>query len=157
MNDKMFCKNCGKELPAESSFCPYCMTKFTQVTEIVPDTPEKKKSNKKLIIAIVAVVCVIALVITGVLVVPPMLNKSGDQTDKPGQSAQADGLNTVKKSAENDNDLGLMNVKLRGDGVKLNDTQKLLVEYFDTDYFEAPYSSLQRYPQVYKGAQISLL
>lgn len=152
----MKCKFCGKELPDESKFCPYCMGKFVDETQVA--VPQKqKKSSKKLIIAIVAVVCVIALVITGVLVVPPMLNKSGDQTDKPGQSAQADGLNTVKKSAENDNDLGLMNVKLRGDGVKLNDTQKLLVEYFDTDYFEAPYSSLQRYPQVYKGAQISFL
>lgn len=130
------------------------MGKFVDESQIaVP----QKKSNKKLVIAIVAVVCVIALVITGVLVVPKLLGKSEGQTDKPAQSEQSDVMNNVKKSAENDNDLGLMNVKLRGDGVKFNDTQKLLVEYFDTDYFEAPYSSLKRYPQVYKGAQISFL
>ena len=27
-----FCKNCGKELPLEATFCPYCMTKLIDVT-----------------------------------------------------------------------------------------------------------------------------
>lgn len=30
--DTKFCRNCGKELPIESTFCPYCMTKLIDVT-----------------------------------------------------------------------------------------------------------------------------
>ena len=31
--DTKFCRNCGKELPIESTFCPYCMTKLIDVQQ----------------------------------------------------------------------------------------------------------------------------
>lgn len=157
----MLCKNCGKELPEESKFCPYCMQKFVDEKQI-PATVVSEKSSKKIIIAVIAVVCAVAIAVTAVFVVPRFLDNGREENTK--NSYNSDNGNdkpanaeSGKDSFEKDTDLGLMNVKIRGDGVKLNDTQKLLVEYFDTDYFRAPYNSLQRYPQVYKGAQINFL
>lgn len=157
----MFCKNCGKELPAESASCPYCLTKFAEEKVIESQTPQKKKFNKKLLIAIVAVVCVIAIIVVAI-VLPGSDDSNGDNGQAGGvfENVFSDGNSSKpgrpKKVDKGDN-LGLMNVKLRGEGANLTDTQKLLVTYFDSDYFEAPYNSLQRYPQVYKGAQISFL
>lgn len=166
----MFCKNCGKELPDESKFCPYCMTKFVEEKKIEP-TPSQtvKKSGKKLPIIIIAAVLCVALVVTGIIVVPKLgkgkadkgnMALSGDQLDAQDALADVEGTTAkpdIKITPETDTDLGLMNVKLRNEGVELSDIEKLIIQYFDTDYFRAPYSSLQRYPQVYKDAQINFL
>lgn len=163
----MFCKNCGKQLPDESQFCPYCMTKFSKEKAVEPVAPEKSaKPNKKLPIIIVAAVLCVALIVSAIVVVP----KLGKGKDEGGNSAVsgenldsqlAQGDETLPAETEitpeTDTALGLMNVKLRNEGVQLSDIEKLIIQYFDTDYFRAPYSSLQRYPQVYKGAQINFL
>ncbi len=52
-----FCKNCGKELPVESVFCPYCMTKLIDVK-----TGTEIKSKKKNIIIPVLVIVAVVLV-----------------------------------------------------------------------------------------------
>lgn len=150
----MKCKFCGKELPDESKFCPYCMGKFVAVNQVAV-AQQQKKSSKNIIISVVALVCVVAIVVSMVAIIPRLVKK--EDKDNSKHSPQAENVTAGEEDEKTDNDLGLMNVKLRGDGVNLDDTQKLLVEYFDTDYFEAPYNSLQRYPQVYKGAQISFL
>ena len=155
----MLCKNCGKELPDESKFCPYCMVKFVDENKITPIQP-KKKSGKKIIIAVVAAVCVVAIAVACALIIPKVV-ESSKEDGKTGVGEIADvgneGAPRAPKSVENDDSLGLMNVKLRGEADNLNETQKLLVEYFDTDYFRAPYNSLQRFPQVYEGAQINFI
>lgn len=155
----MLCKNCGKELPDESKFCPYCMVKFIDENKITPIQP-KKKSGKKIIIAVVAAVCVVAIAVACALIIPKVV-ESSKEDGKTGAGEIADvgneGAPRAPKSVENDDSLGLMNVKLRGEADNLNETQKLLVEYFDTDYFRAPYNSLQRFPQVYEGAQINFI
>ncbi|MBQ3151353.1 MAG: zinc ribbon domain-containing protein [Clostridia bacterium] len=71
MEENIFCKNCGKELPPESSFCPYCMTKFTKETVIEPDL--KKKSGKKLLLSVALIVLIAAV---AVAVLPKMLKDS---------------------------------------------------------------------------------
>lgn len=155
----MLCKNCGKELPDESKFCPYCMVKFVDENKITPTQP-KKKSGKKIIVAVVAAVCVVAIAVACALIIPKVV-ESSKEDGKTGVGEIADvgneGALRTPKSVENDDSLGLMNVKLRGEAENLNETQKLLVEYFDTDYFRAPYNSLQRFPQVYEGAQINFI
>lgn len=158
----MFCKSCGKELPDESQFCPYCMTKFGEEKKIEPAPAPEKKSKKKLPLIIVAVVLCVALVVTGIIVIPKLGKKDGGTISANGNSAADSAIKNSsktekKKTPEKDDRLGLMSVKLRGEGVELTDTEKLIVQYFDTDYFRAPYNSLQRYPQVYKGAQINFL
>lgn len=52
-----FCKNCGKELPVESVFCPYCMTKLIDVK-----TGAEIKTKKKNIIIPVLVIVLIVLI-----------------------------------------------------------------------------------------------
>lgn len=155
----MLCKNCGKELPDESKFCPYCMVKFVDENKITPTQP-KKKSGKKIVVAVVAAVCVVAIAVACALIIPKVV-ESSKEDGKTGGGEIADVGNEeaprAPKSVENDDSLGLMNVKLRGEAENLNETQKLLVEYFDTDYFRAPYNSLQRSPQVYEGAQINFI
>ena len=159
----MFCRNCGKELPDESSFCPYCMTKFIEEKEIKPDLPKNKKPNKKLLIAIIAVICVIAIVVVAIAV-PKLRGSKDDSSPEESKGVLGNIINGGKssnvskpKSVDKDDNLGLMNVKIHDEGANLTDAQKLLVQYFDTDYFRAPYNSLQRYPQAFKGAQIKFL
>lgn len=87
----MFCNKCGKALPEQSQFCPYCGTtqdaavpkaepveaapqyqtagqaSHVNACPAVEEKPKKKKSKKKLIIIIAAIVTVLALV-AGLLV-----------------------------------------------------------------------------------------
>lgn len=155
----MFCKNCGKELPAESQFCPYCMTKFSEENKIQPTQPKDKKPNKRLILIIGIVVAVIAIVLA--VAVPKLSDTKGSGVAANGEVkddfAEKGQKSEKPKSAENDDGIGLMNIKINKNDGNLNDTQKLLVQYFDKDYFYPPYNSLQRYPQIYKDAQISFL
>ena len=155
----MLCKKCKKELPDESQFCPYCMTKFGEEKEI---SPIQTNSKKKPTIVIVSAILCVAIIITGVIVVPK-LGKNNDntnisvganisETESEATTEAVDG----KLSPADDTELGLMNVKIHNSS-NLNEVEKLIVQYFDTDYFRAPYSSLQRYPQVYKDAQINFL
>lgn len=67
--------------------------------------------------------------------------------------------NIEHKSLEKDDNIGLMSIKMNSTGkYELNDTEKLLVQYFDTDYeYLVEYNALQRYPQIYNNAQISFI
>ena len=71
----MLCKNCKKELPDESQFCPYCMTKFGEEQEIAPI---HTKSKKKLPIIIVSAILCIAIIVTGIIVIPKLNKDNGD-------------------------------------------------------------------------------
>ncbi len=52
-----FCKNCGKELPVESVFCPYCMTKLIDVKT----GAEIKVKKKNIIIPVLVIVAVVLI------------------------------------------------------------------------------------------------
>ena len=64
--DIKHCPKCGKELPVESHFCPYCMTKLiaengTEIP-IVDKTKQRKKYAVILVMLVVIIVEVIAVV-----------------------------------------------------------------------------------------------
>ncbi len=162
----MNCTNCGKELPNESQFCPYCMTKFGKEKSIESTDPGQKKPNKKLLFIIIAAVLCVVLIVCAIIAVPKISSENTHEGNSYAsgktENAIAENKNSDDKSdtiitPETDTALGLMNVKLRNENVELGDIEKLIIQYFDTDYFRAPYSSLQRYPQVYKDAQINFL
>ncbi|MBQ8767803.1 MAG: zinc ribbon domain-containing protein [Clostridia bacterium] len=53
------CPSCGKELPLESKFCPYCMERINEPVSVT--VPENKQELNKKIIIIVAIVLLIVL------------------------------------------------------------------------------------------------
>lgn len=57
--DTKYCRNCGKELPVESVFCPYCMTKLIDVK--TGDPIKIKKHKYVLPIVIIAIVIMLAV------------------------------------------------------------------------------------------------
>ena len=61
--DTKYCRNCGKELPVESAFCPYCMTKLIDVK-----TGEEIKVKKKLVF-LISVIALFVFVIAGIILI----------------------------------------------------------------------------------------
>ena len=75
----------------------------------------------------------------------------------PLESSEPTSVQKTKTDSANDTERGLLNIKPQ-DKSDFSDIEKLIIEYFDTDYFRAPdYDNLQRYPKVYKGSQICFL
>lgn len=80
MNTK-FCRNCGKQLPQEAVFCPYCMTKLIDVK-----TGTKIKNNKKKTLIILSIV--ISTLVIAALCMALIMYYSGDDnvTEKATES-----------------------------------------------------------------------
>ncbi|MBR5527864.1 MAG: hypothetical protein IKV97_02585 [Clostridia bacterium] len=77
-------------------------------------------------------------------------------TETPPEQEEIHPTNTVK-NVKDDTQKGLSVTKIYSEKEHLSDLQKLIINYFDTDYFffnEMNYDSLQRYPIIYKGAQV---
>ncbi|MCQ2472424.1 MAG: zinc ribbon domain-containing protein [Clostridia bacterium] len=66
----MFCKKCGKEIPDDSKFCPYCSEKAGD--------EKKSKSNSTIIIACVAVI--VALLVVIAFMAGKLSDKKGENT-----------------------------------------------------------------------------
>ena len=142
----MYCKNCGKELPEESSFCPYCMTKITE--EIPAEPISKQKSKQKILIAVIAAVTAIALVISSIFLFPGLINKDTDSETSTNKSFKEN------VSAKDDTEPGLASIKPYNTDIKSDDEKKLLLDFFDTDYFSVKYNSLKTNTKIYKNSQI---
>ena len=60
--------------------------------------------------------------------------------------------------AKEDTSLGLRNVKIDMTEAELTESQKLVVRYFDKDYFDVGstyyYEFIRRYPQIFQGSQL---
>lgn len=152
----MFCKNCGKELPEESSFCPYCMTKFTKETPVEPIS-NKKSFNKKPVIIAVAVIVAIALAVSGIFIAQKFNNEK--TPDSPGKPKTTTASEIKKpsgkvKSPADDTSLGLSLLQSHSTASDLGDTEKLLLDYFGGDYFDLTYDSLKTKHKYYKNAKV---
>lgn len=77
----MHCPQCGKELPKESQFCPYCMTKFTEAVKI-ETLSLKKKRKKSLLICISAAFVIVAVACA--VIVPKLLKDNISSSKQTG-------------------------------------------------------------------------
>ena len=76
---------------------------------------------------------------------------AADQPDTAAQEAFA------ASTPQNDTDIGLKNVKIDTAQAELTDEQKVILNYFDSDYLDVPDAEfLQRYPKVYSGTNVHL-
>ncbi len=91
------CSHCGKDLPSEAKFCPYCMERISE-TVIVKLPAKKKKLNKKSIIIII-----IALVLVLLLAVGTALfsHFSEDKNDDKGKGTTQSTNSTESTSLNN--------------------------------------------------------
>ena len=160
MNTKN-CPKCGKELPLEAVFCPYCMTKFNANSH----QPNNNGIKKLLIICICIVLCAVIATAGIVIFLPKSNNGAASQsiaTNAPnGLEASANDVPQAEVSSPvetvnsgTDNEVGLRNIKVDSKNIT-NDNQKIVAQYFDNDYIDiTQYEFLARYPSIFENAQI---
>lgn len=160
--NKKYCTHCGKELPQESVFCPYCMTKFNSENCI----PGKKGMNtKKLIIICVAAVLAVTIIVTAVIVAVPKSSTDSGESSSATEFGQTQAVSSVKddentnitaaeENLDLDNGIGLRNIKVDSSG-EITEEQKIVAQYFDNDYIDiTQYEFLARYPSIFENTQI---
>lgn len=64
--DVVKCPHCGKELPIEAKFCPYCMQRLDEPVAVQLPREKKKLNIKAIFISAAAVVAVISLALSAV-------------------------------------------------------------------------------------------
>ena len=100
--------------------------------------------------AIISAVAGVIIVLVGIIVF--LLVKGHFPADTKGKTTPKNETGVTVEQAS----ISFANMKLDNDKLHLTDEQKEVLKYFDNDYFDIQdYDSLQRYPDVYKGAQIS--
>lgn len=152
----MFCKNCGRQLPDESSFCPYCMTKFTKETPVEP-IKSQKSFNKKPVIIAIAVVLVITLAVSGIFIAQKFPKDEIPDTSVKAETTTASGTEnpSVKVSSpKDDTSLGFYMLQTHTTATDLDDTEKLLLDYFGGDYFTLSYDSLKSNHRYLKNSKV---
>lgn len=90
-----FCKNCGKELPKEAVFCPYCMTKLIDVKTGAEVKVKKKKYIVFLVIALL-------VIIVAACVFFAVRGLSDTDNDKPESKKQDKKPVATKESTESE-------------------------------------------------------
>ncbi len=151
------CKFCGKELTDEMNLCPFCMKKQDE---------EQPKASKKIDLKIVIIVLLSLLIIVGV-VIGCVLILSGDEVVNTNSTSVV-----YKNSDESEDDIVVSNdggngitldgsviswgnMEIDNPNLNLTEDQIKVLKYFDTDYLRVyDYDNLQRYPTIYKNAQI---
>lgn len=68
MNTKK-CPSCGKDLPEELNFCPYCMEKLVAENTLTPLKRKKQEISKKTLIIIISAVLLLAACAAAVLMI----------------------------------------------------------------------------------------
>lgn len=152
MDDIMLCPSCGKELPKESSFCPYCMTKFTPEAYVVNKPKKDGKPIKIIMIAAAVVAVVVAAVAVAVLFAP---DKAAPQNS--GFASESTSQTDITTAAEDDTDALSPAVS------ELNDSAVGFVSggfddaaslFYESGFFTAEHSSLVASESAYKGARV---
>ena len=101
--------------------------------------------------AIISAVAGVIIVLVGIIVFLLVRGHFPDDTKEKTTLKNETGV-TVEQAS-----ISFANMKLDNDKLHFTDEQKEVLKYFDNDYFKVySYEDLQRYPDVYKGAQIEI-
>ncbi len=157
MDDIMLCPACGKELPKESSFCPYCMTKFTLEKQIDNEQKKDKKAIKIKVAAAIALILVAVVILAVVFLSDKDGGSSQSKPAQPVSTTAADVPLGESDAATTDNTAASPSQpQLRDSSVGFmsggfDDAASL---FYESCYFSAEHSSLVASESVYKGANI---
>lgn len=159
------CQNCGRENPEDAVCCKNCGSLFDGAKPPAPS--EKKnsavpKSGKILIIVLsVVLVAVIAAILFLVLSGRPVRNQgeeaSASETQSDAQTVPVNSSVTPTGIAD-DTAEGLLRTRIPK-SENLSDAEKLIAEYFDSDYFvfhsRSVVSNLLAQPDAFQGVRIN--
>lgn len=82
------CPNCGKELPNEATFCPYCMQRIDNAVVVEPEKGSKKISSGVVAVAVI-LVAIIALIPAFVSVLKKNVNKKANTSVDDTRSSES--------------------------------------------------------------------
>ncbi len=150
MDDIMLCPSCGNKLPKESSFCPYCMTKFTPEAQI--DNKPKKSSKPVKIIIAAAVVTVVAAVAVAVLFAPD--KASQPNSTSPPESASQTGTTSVRENGSDALPPAVPELHDSAFGFMSGGSDDEASLFYKSSFVTASHSSLVASESAYKGAKI---
>lgn len=96
------CSHCGKELPVESNFCPYCMEQINKPVEVNIPKGKKKISKERLIM--VSITLLLSVITVGLLISRyyniPISEKDIKISDTTEDSNKTQGLQIFKDTEE---------------------------------------------------------
>ncbi len=161
------CKNCGRELPEEATFCPYCETE--QIDVKAAELP--KVWRKKAMIAAIVVVCfaLIAVGIHGILQTekPIVSEIAGDQNNDfylefvfPDQPGSYTNLNTQLKQTNYYHLVRLYHkvgdefIRIDPDSVTSSEPSIVAVDYSADDKYSTGYDDYYRIVQLAVGTSM---
>ncbi len=73
-----------------------------------------------------------------------------------GDTSSSDDKSVSVSEKENQPVISFANMSVDNQDLNLTDAQKEVIKYFDNNYFEASVEDMQRYPDVFKGAQVKI-
>ena len=98
----LYCPHCGKELPPEMKFCPYCMERLTQPSVIsAAETKSVKKRVKNYKNEIIALSIAI-LAVLGVWAINSFTSPKAPNVAPNGETMTESSLNETESSSEKD-------------------------------------------------------
>lgn len=148
----MYCNQCGKKINEGEQLCDEC--KKLKTGEMHDVKKEKKAKSVSIIVIIsILVIVIIALAICYILKDSKSVSKNGTTAEvEKGQIIGSNG-----QIIETETKLSFANMKVDNEELGLSKEQQEVLRYFDNDYFPVyRCEDLQRYPKVYKGAQIEI-
>lgn len=116
---------------------------------------EKNETKKhgKVIIPIIVTVVIIVLVAVIVVLALKLNNNNQTNINDNTLNSKVSENNTDLNVEENTDTTSFANLK--ADDEKFNETESIIIDYFDNNYFYYPaISDFQRYPQIFKGSKI---
>ena len=103
LGDKMSvikCSHCGKDLPSEAKFCPYCMERISEPVAVELPKDKKKLNEKSIIIIIISLILALLLLVGTAI----FIHFKNNADNNHNNSTTEDTNTTDKSSTENTTD-----------------------------------------------------